>query len=522
MMFFSFCLFSLIQIAPLSAITPIAETPPLPLHLEDERESVDRALHFSPEDKDSDDDGKYVPLPSEKQMEELEKIKEENEAPPQSPEDMSCLIGTSCIHPISGDKEALVIYVSKEKMQGSSFSPEVMNQTLENLSEKYEIYISPTNYDDMLWAAEQWPYYRMMMQPKGGTSFENARLCISSLLRVGHKKVGVVLQAEIFFPSEYIASGFDLLQRSDVVIGPLAEGGFYLLSASREIPKIHDGIADPSMFNDIRTVLEQHRISLGKLPLWSSPKKSALAFSEKSAPNFLLEKWTEQAKVSIIIPICNEESIITQLVTQLRSLTPTPERIFVDRGSNDRTVEILRSFNEKVFYAGANALRGTAFNEGVKVARGNYFLFLHPQCHLSQNGYQEMLKKLENEEIEAGAFSLHLASERRNELLRVVETTISLRSRLFKMPYGNQGYFITKKAFSVVGPYQEMHTLEDVEWFSRMKKSCSYAILQEPIGISAKQASQGGFIRKGIKNCCLISLYKIGVKPERLSKVPRN
>ena len=83
-------------------------------------------------------------------------------------------------------------------------------------------------------------------------------------------------------------------------------------------------------------------------------------------------------KITAIIPAYNAERTITRAVSSVLNQTrPADEVIVVDDGSSDGTVDVIRSFGDKVILiqqqnAGASAAR----NAGINAATGNWIAFL--------------------------------------------------------------------------------------------------------------------------------------------------
>ena len=86
-------------------------------------------------------------------------------------------------------------------------------------------------------------------------------------------------------------------------------------------------------------------------------------------------------KVSVIIPVYNAEKYLEECLDSLLRQTFTDmEIICVDDGSTDSSAEILKRFQEKdrrirVLFQ-ENQYAGIARNNGMKIAQGEYLLFL--------------------------------------------------------------------------------------------------------------------------------------------------
>ena len=102
---------------------------------------------------------------------------------------------------------------------------------------------------------------------------------------------------------------------------------------------------------------------------------------------------------SIIIAVRNEEENILNLLKDI-SAQNYPKRnietIFIDDGSSDKTVQILKENKSRFdfkLYQLSDGKKGKkqAIQEGVKYAHGNILLFLDADCRLNKNWAIEMV-----------------------------------------------------------------------------------------------------------------------------------
>jgi glycosyltransferase involved in cell wall biosynthesis len=102
--------------------------------------------------------------------------------------------------------------------------------------------------------------------------------------------------------------------------------------------------------------------------------------------------------VSVIIPNYNRADLIGITLDNILSQTLKPsEIIVVDDGSTDNSVEVIRSFGEKVtLICQENQGPGAARNAGLKVASGDYIQFFDSDDLCSLNKFELQVKALEN------------------------------------------------------------------------------------------------------------------------------
>lgn len=115
-------------------------------------------------------------------------------------------------------------------------------------------------------------------------------------------------------------------------------------------------------------------------------------------------KLQEKVKLSLVIPVYNEEKIIEKTLTEVLSYSEKEkykwEIIIVDDGSRDRTASIVKGFNNKhirFFKLKFNEGKGAAIRAGVRVARGEFVLFTDADLSVPIHFADFFLAKLEKE-----------------------------------------------------------------------------------------------------------------------------
>lgn len=119
--------------------------------------------------------------------------------------------------------------------------------------------------------------------------------------------------------------------------------------------------------------------------------------------------------------------------------------------------------------------------------------------------------------MNAGAFELGIDSDR--WCFRLTEAYVRLRTRLTKVPFGDQAIFIRKDFFNTIGRYRLIPLMEDVDLMRRVK-GCSrrIAIVPRKVSTSARRWEKEGILFCTIRNFALQLLFLFGVRPERLAR----
>ena len=223
--------------------------------------------------------------------------------------------------------------------------------------------------------------------------------------------------------------------------------------------------------------------------------------------------------ISIIIPVLNESAGINKAIEHLRGMIAVnglpAEIIVVDGDQNGKTIAAIK--DGKVITAVEKPGRGRQMNHGAALAKGEILLFLHADTLLPDDGLTLITDACANLPFVAGAFDLAIDSER--PIFRLIEKMASLRSRMTRIPYGDQAFFFDAGYFRALGGFAEIPFLEDVEIMRRIKKRGEKIVfLNHPVRTAARRWEKDGAIKRTLRNRLLVFLYCAGMAPERLAK----
>jgi rSAM/selenodomain-associated transferase 2 len=225
---------------------------------------------------------------------------------------------------------------------------------------------------------------------------------------------------------------------------------------------------------------------------------------------------------SIIIPVLHEGDRILSLIDQIHALqTEESYEIIVADGSPDLdTLEPLRELKDIVVLASPPG-RAKQMNRGASVARGEVLLFLHADTKLPPGALGKITEALHGTDAVGGAFDLGIASEKL--FFKVIECASSIRSRLTRIPYGDQAIFVKKEYFDLIGGYREIPLMEDIELMQRIKKRGDRIhILKGRVETSPRRWEKEGILFCMLRNWTLSTLYYLGVSPEILNRFYRH
>ncbi len=222
-------------------------------------------------------------------------------------------------------------------------------------------------------------------------------------------------------------------------------------------------------------------------------------------------------QISIIIPVFNESRHINATIDHLYHLdwNGDLEVIVVDGNPTGNTVNTITRPNvQKII--GLKS-RGSQMNQGAAAAGGDILLFLHADTRLSHDSLSQIVATTKQPDIVGGAFDLGINSDKK--AFRVIELIASTRSRLTKIPYGDQAIFFKKHFFNHIGGYRNIPIMEDVELMQRVKKDGKkIKFISSKVQTASRRWEKEGIVYCTLRNWSLRTLYLLGVPPEKLKK----
>lgn len=226
-------------------------------------------------------------------------------------------------------------------------------------------------------------------------------------------------------------------------------------------------------------------------------------------------------QISIIIPVLNEALTINRTLKHLSGLHAGSEfeTIVADGDPGGSTIRHISGSKIKSVITPRN--RAIQMNRGALAADGKILLFLHADTRLAPDAPAKIIAAMKGENVAGGAFSLGIDSAR--PVFRLIEKATSFRSRLTKIPYGDQAVFLSRKLFFRLGGFREIPLMEDVDLMRRIKKTGGkIVILPDKALTSARRWEKEGVLYCSARNRMLSTLYLLGVSPDRLVKYYRS
>lgn len=218
--------------------------------------------------------------------------------------------------------------------------------------------------------------------------------------------------------------------------------------------------------------------------------------------------------LSVIIPTLNEAATIAAVIESIEA-SETTEILVVDGGSTDNTCALALQAGATVLHTPPS--RAVQMNAGAHHATGSILLFLHGDTLLPKNSNHLIGHTLQLPSVSCGAFSLNIDSARWS--LHCIAAGANLRSKLFQLPYGDQGLFTTAATFLAVGGFPELPIMEDYYFVRSLGKRGKIMTLPQAVSTSSRRWDNMGIFKTTLVNQLIIIGHFFGVPLARLARL---
>lgn len=225
-------------------------------------------------------------------------------------------------------------------------------------------------------------------------------------------------------------------------------------------------------------------------------------------------------RISLIVPVLNEAYTINRTLAHLENRTRETccEVIVVDGHPRGTTLAAMK--DPSAVRLKSPAGRGRQMAAGAARATGRTLLFLHADTRLPPGALKAASRVIESGRGVGGAFEL--AIDAPGPAYRVIEAAANRRTRLTRVPYGDQAIFLERDFYRKIGGFRPLPLMEDVDLMRRVKRAGgAMVILPQRVCTSARRWEAEGIVRATLRNWALISLYLLGVSPRRLVRFYR-
>jgi uncharacterized protein len=320
---------------------------------------------------------------------------------------------------------------------------------------------------------------------------------------------GVLIGSDIAdFTATDLDEAFGAFTKSQAVLGPAADGGFYLLGLDRPCPGVFQFTewGTGGVFKRSRETLETAGLAVHTLAVRHDIDRAAdLAY--------LLGQSYFGERLSIIVPTLSSVDTLRPWLAALEAQLWPRDEIIVVKGDDPGPPKPV-DLSSRCRLITSPRGRGRQLNRGAAAAHGDLLWFLHDDCVPPANFGHHIRQAVLAPRAALGCF--RLAFRPTNPALHLIARWANWRTRIWKLPYGDQGIFCRRDTFDQVGGFRRAYLLEDVELVRAARKLGALLLVPATIHTSPRRYLAGGILRTSLNNHVLMMLYYLGVSDRKL------
>ena len=168
--------------------------------------------------------------------------------------------------------------------------------------------------------------------------------------------------------------------------------------------------------------------------------------------------------ISVIVPTCNEESFLSELIESLAQSRVAPDQVLIADGrSTDQTNELARALGCEVIETKTRG-RGAQMAAALPQATGDVLVFAHADMRFEPDTIPRILTALHSSGIGFGAVGNRFAMCQGEKAVNLafIQRLNHLRARFGGISFGDQCQFATRDHIDRVG-FPDLQLMEDVE-----------------------------------------------------------
>ncbi|MFZ8951990.1 MAG: TIGR04283 family arsenosugar biosynthesis glycosyltransferase [Alphaproteobacteria bacterium] len=218
--------------------------------------------------------------------------------------------------------------------------------------------------------------------------------------------------------------------------------------------------------------------------------------------------------LAIVTPVVNGGFRFSEMLSSVKMLAD--ELIVVDGGSSDNSPLMAERAGAKVISTTKG--RGLQCAAGATHATADWILFLHADTILTEEARLALISHVRMGSKGECAWYFELRFDDDSAISSLISRLANWRSRVFGLPYGDQGLLIHRDFYNELGGYSALPLMEDVDFIRRIGRSRLRAMSGHVV-TSAARYRQRGWITRSLRNLLCLSLYFLGMPPRWIVRI---
>jgi rSAM/selenodomain-associated transferase 2/rSAM/selenodomain-associated transferase 1 len=312
--------------------------------------------------------------------------------------------------------------------------------------------------------------------------------------------------------AEDFDEAFQALDEGYSALGPASDGGFYLIGLDRPCPSVFQ----PQVWGTGEVLVRTERL-LTRAGLRVKRLREKRDIDSPEDIEVLEENPEFRTDLSVIIPTLGSIEQLEPFLQRLRKqIWPDDEIIVVQAqgaeqpGGPHDPIQIA----QQILAVASPRGRGLQLNRGAGAAKGGLLFFLHDDSVPPPNFAYSVRKLCRMPQAALGCFRLAFSPS--TPALGWIARWANLRTRLFDLPYGDQGIFCRREVYDQVGGFKKPHLMEDVDFVRNCRRRGHILVLHDSMTTSPSRYLRHGILRASLRNHLTMLLYRLGVSDRKL------
>lgn len=205
-------------------------------------------------------------------------------------------------------------------------------------------------------------------------------------------------------------------------------------------------------------------------------------------------------QLSVVIPVGPNDQSWRKLIDELAVFGTELDIVLAACFKQPDDIELAQN----VSWVQSAKGRATQLNAGAKYTPRNFIWFLHADTQLTSKVMPSVQDYIKSAENTLGYFKLRFANDGPQQT-QLNALAANIRSRLFGLPFGDQGFILSKRLFTQLNGFDETVILgEDLDFVVRIK-AANVTLQELPAELitSARRYQQQGWLMTSIRHIYL-------------------
>ncbi|MHC1742248.1 MAG: TIGR04283 family arsenosugar biosynthesis glycosyltransferase [Syntrophobacteraceae bacterium] len=307
---------------------------------------------------------------------------------------------------------------------------------------------------------------------------------------------------------EDLEAAFERMRDETAVLGPAKDGGFYLIGLRRYTAEVFQPVdwGTGTVFDRTADLLRRSGLRVARLVVRRDVDRPADV-------EWMLRDALFRETVSVVMPTLKDPAVLRPRLQALKDRMWPDDELIVVRGIDEGRLAV-HELEARIRVVTAPRGRGIQLNHGARHAGGSVLLFLHDDTDPPDQFPYLIRRAVQMAGVALGCFRLSFTDGTRT--LDLIARWANVRSRLFRLPYGDQGLFCRREVFERVGGFRRRYLMEDVDFVRACRAEGDLAMVEDPVLTSPDRYLTRGVLRNSIQNHATMALYRAGMDEERL------